>query len=116
MAKRKTKLQKCFEEFNGKYFDDRLHDVSLSWADKPKVDGSIVSAYCYCPDDLYKEHRIVLARNLMRRSWMWQLVLLHEMVHLDLYLKGTEEDDFHGPLFNAEMLRLAKIGALNGLW
>lgn len=90
--------------------------MQLSWAKRPKVHGSIVSAYCECHDDLYKEHRIVLARNLMRRSWMWQLVLLHEMVHLDLYLKGSEGKEVHGPEFNAEMLRLAKVGALNGLW
>jgi len=116
MAKRKTKLQRCFDDFNDKYFGNRLHDIELSWAATPKVDGKVVSAYSHCQEDLYKAHRIVLSKRLRYRFWMWQLVLLHEMVHLDLDFKGVEEPDFHGPLFNAEMLRLAKAGALNNLW
>ena len=118
MAKRKTKLQQCFDEFNEKYFDSRLHDVELSWAIYPRVDGEKVDGYCHEAPDLYKSHKIVLARRLRKSPWMWKIVLLHEMVHMDMMFAGTpeEEQGFHGPLFNAEMLRLAKAGALNGLW
>lgn len=115
MAKRKTKLQECFDDFNHRYFDDRLHDVELSWANQPRVDGERVDAYCSCHEDLYRSNSIVLSRALRRKSWMWKLVLLHEMNHLDLHQKGSE-DYSHGSEFNSGMLRLAKIGALDGLW
>lgn len=116
MAKRKTKLQLCFDEFNHKYFNNRLHDVELSWALAPVVDGEKVDGYCEHPYDLYKANKIVLARRLRKSAWMWKIVLIHEMNHLDMCLREVDRHYEHGPEFNAGMLRLAKAGALNGLW
>lgn len=113
---RKTQLQQCFDKFNEKYFDGRLHDIELLWLKQPRVDGGRVSAYCCPQGNLYRADKIVLSTFLRRKPWLWKLVLLHEMNHLDCYLRDIEGYEKHGPQFDAGMLRLAKAGALNGLW
>ena len=40
-----------------------------------------------------------------------KLVLLHEMAHIKVW-----PYEWHGIQFNEEMLRLAQLGALRGLW
>jgi len=114
----KIDLQKQFDEYNAKYFNSRLHDVTVRWS-KGKtitVAGEQLVGYCHNPSDLFKPNEIVLSKKLKYAPWMWKLVLLHECVHLDLHLLDQEEKNHHGPLFNKAMLRLAKKGAFNDIW
>lgn len=110
----KSQLHKTFEEYNHKYFNDRLFDVEVKWSKGKTLtaNGDVVCGYAWLLD--YKKQEIVLAKYLRKSHWMWKLVLLHEMNHVDLGLAGHDID--HGPVFDAGMLRLAKLGALSGIW
>lgn len=117
---RKTRLQKTFEDFNHRFFGDRLYDVEVSWA-KGKtltVDGDKVCGYAWDASsaNLYNPQKIVLARYLKKCDWMWQLVLIHEMCHIDLDLSGSTSHHDHDEEFNAAMLKLSNMGALVGIW
>jgi hypothetical protein len=118
---KKTDLQKCFDDFNFKYFNNRLHDVVIRWSKSKTLTlgGEKIIGYCQCSGDIFKPNEIVISKNLFIRKskWLYKLILLHEMIHLDLFLSDKEdENNHHGPMFNREMLRLAKKGAFVGIW
>jgi hypothetical protein len=117
MSKKST-LQKQFDDYNDEYFNGRLHDVIVRWSKGKKLesDKEDVCGYCHIPKDIFKPNEIVLSRKTRFKEWVWKLVLLHEMCHLDMYLLDQIEEDHHGPLFQKAMLRLAKKGAFNNLW
>jgi len=62
-----------------------------------------------------RKHTIRINTNLYdvgKRTVL--LTLFHEIVHLKLKLRKSRHD--HGPDFQKEMKRLAKVGAFSGLW
>lgn len=113
----KKDLQEAFDYFNTKYFNDRLFDVEVIWSKNTRLQshGETLSGYCKEPYSTFQPQKIVISKKHKQSTWIWKLVLLHEMVHLDLFIRGIHDDE-HGPEFNNEMLRLAKAGALDNIW
>lgn len=92
-------LVRSYRIFNSCYFGSRLpEDMELSWA-RLKAD----MGYCDSTE-------IVLDRRLKRWPRVALSTLLHEMAHLSSGAAG------HGPKFQKEMLRLAKVGAFKDIW
>lgn len=60
----------------------------------------------YCGED-----EIAISTDLKKGTKLWKFTLLHEMCHLKHGVTAG-----HGPKFEAEMLRLARAGAFEGLW
>jgi Zn-dependent peptidase ImmA (M78 family) len=102
MARPRTQLERQFRLYNRKYFRNKLpKDTILGWRRMRSLMG-------------YQQgNKIVLSKSYRRTDALWKFTLLHEMVHLKL--DGIPCAD-HGPLFQAEMLRLANLGAFKGLW
>jgi hypothetical protein len=99
---RLTLLQRTYQQYNRKYFGNKLPKVSevdLHW-------GSIREMGYEWGGE------IVINRRYRYRDAVWKLTLLHEMVHLSL----PAVQDEHGKEFQKGMLRLAKAGAFEGLW
>jgi predicted SprT family Zn-dependent metalloprotease len=100
-----TVLERTYRRYNRKYFGNRLPkhtDMLLRW-------GNIAGMGYQMGDE------IVINRKDRSRDSVWKLTLLHEMCHLALP-NAKPTDGFHGRDFQKEMLRLAKAGALKGLW
>lgn len=58
---------------------------------------------------------IEISSELKRFPIVAELVLIHEMVHILMYVR-KHNDVGHGPKFQKQMLRLARIGAMARLW
>jgi len=101
MQVNQKQLERTYRLFNKKYFNNSLpKDVDLSFGHTPGLLGYQLG------------EEIVLSKDkAYRQGSIWKGTLLHEMVHL----KVTERAD-HGPKFQKEMLRLARMGALKGIW
>lgn len=116
---RKTELRKCFEDFNHRFFGDRLYDVDVRWSKgnhAPGDNGEKLCGYYLDPTNEYKPQEIVIARKHKRSKWIWKLILIHEMCHADLWLTDHIESSDHPPVFDEHMLQLASAGALVGIW
>ena len=98
------KLRRAYEEYNRKYFENKLPEVDevvLRWS---KRELSICG--------YNKGDEIVINRKDRKRDSIWKMTLLHEMCHL-----ATEhEQALHGKLWKKEMRRLARIGAFDKIW
>jgi hypothetical protein len=94
-------LEYTYRKFNKKYFKNSLpKDIDLRFGHTPGLLGYQLG------------EEIVLSKDkAYRRESIWKGTLLHEMCHL----KVTERAD-HGPKFQTEMLRLAKLGAFKDIW
>lgn len=116
-----SKLERCFDRFNKKYFGNKLPKAYVY------LDKRIWKRDCVLGD--YTEFDTFNPKNKKTGQWyririanevkkvsprMARFVLLHEMVHHKLNRK--KEYTHHGPLFQKEMLRLARAGAFNSLW
>lgn len=70
----------------------------------------------YC--DAYVNEDGVCLSTYLARTWEWRAVLLHEMIHVWLYLGGDQDEwhlgtvAHHGPSFTAQCNR---VGRLMGL-
>lgn len=62
----------------------------------------------FTPPGQYWPARIAIVSGLPKR--VERQVLLHEMIHCHLHFAGAKEADAHGPLFVAELERLASLG------
>lgn len=95
-----AELLRYYRRYNRKYFGGELSAVVVKFSDIPEM------GVCYSGLE-----EIYISKKL--RSWPKGAkgTLLHEMVHLKLPYRIM-----HGPRFDAEMLRLAKAGAFNGVW
>mgnify|MGYP001562620391 FL=1 len=116
-----------FKYFNRKFFDKRLPDSSVCWGVmKPNKDGNTPVGrllrkkyirYRVTGNKwiMFKTDRPVILISTLFLKYHWhgftQQTLLHEMAHLAIPMRF-----YHGPRFQKEMLRLAKIGAFKGLW
>lgn len=112
-----TELEQRFCEFNHRYFGGRLGECRVVWAKMPHL-GHFAS-YRHPGIKAEKYKGPFLIRISSRIKWstsLWQLTLLHEMVHLKLYGKDKSRKDVHSRMFNREMKKLAARGAFVGLW
>lgn len=115
-----TKLKEMFLDYNGRYFRNSLPKETVivygnlskyGWLGSHHVTSSIL-------DFRKSKHKIVIDTKLKFSSNLVRATLLHEMVHEKLYKKYGHDipRGTHGPLFQKEMKKLAKIGAFNRLW
>ncbi len=101
------KLQQEFDKLNGRFFDGRLDDISVQF----KNIG---------PDGMYHigSKQITIDSKLRQHLSLILIVLLHEMAHADLDLRGYrghQEDGGHGMMYQAELVRLFQAGAYDGI-
>ena len=96
-------LKRIYTKYNRLYFENSLPDAFVWW--EPTA-----SAYANCifEEDVWK---IRLSPSTAGWSAITKWSLLHEMVHIKLHPYRK-----HGKKFNAEMLRLAQMGAFNDIW
>ena len=104
-------LQRLFNQLNERFFDNRLESTA-SFRDTSYSRLDV--------DALYSvgDRKIVIDSSLRSHSCLTHLVLLHEMVHADLCLrgyKGYSSDGGHGMLFYVEVDRLYREGAYDGI-
>lgn len=96
-------LRLAFAKANKLYFKNRLPKNTLV------LYAPLRGLLGVCYERKQGGPRIVINEKY-RHSWTITIgTLLHEMVHLEGYWG-------HGWRFNRRMLRIAKLGALNGLW
>ena len=104
-------LQKHFKLLNECFFNNRLESIKVSFGEFEK-DDSMDGVY-----DLGDRH-IFLIAGLKEFPNFLTTVLLHEMAHADLDLRGYRgypSDGGHGGAFQVELDRLYRAGAYEGL-
>ena len=94
-------LESTYRKYNKKYFGNKLpKDIDLRFG------------YTHGCLGYQLGEEIVLSKNkAYRRDSIWRGTLLHEMAHLCI-----EESHDHGPRWQKEMMRLARVGALRDVW
>jgi predicted SprT family Zn-dependent metalloprotease len=107
-------LQAKFDEFNQKYFGNKLPKVPLGWERTTRRTG--VCTY-YVRDGIIKDIEIKLSKAFKRPEEHFDKVLVHEMVHLwnnvdyPNYREHTRlfGKDGHGHMFMERIAKLSKI-------
>jgi hypothetical protein len=99
-------LLEYYREVNASYFHSRLpKDIPMRFAKMRHVGTTWVDSKTNTPVEIWITEKL---RTLQALTIM---VVLHEMQHVQKpSFKG------HGWQFDRRMLKLAKAGALNGLW
>jgi len=115
-----TYLKQSYLEYNSRYFRGRLpKDCRVIYSDLSKLRYmGAHKATTKDGDRKNSKHIIWIDHKLRWSNKLVDMTLLHEMVHLKLFKKYGHEvpRGLHGPLFQKEMKRLAKVGAFNRLW
>jgi hypothetical protein len=101
------KLRQQFDKIDERFFDNRLDLINVQFKD-------------IVPDGMYdmRTGEITIDSKLRKHITLVLIVLLHEMAHASLDLqgyRGYHEDGGHGGLFQAELDRLYRAGAFDGL-
>jgi hypothetical protein len=100
-------LKRCFHKYNELYFGGLLPDAVVFWEPAFVTRDEL--------GELYQDKGTFVIRiDPSIRNYtkaLARMTLLHEMAHMKLW-----PDIRHGRKFNDEMLRLAQLGALKGLW
>jgi predicted SprT family Zn-dependent metalloprotease len=99
-----------YNQCNKLYYKNRLPKIKVVWADLP---DNTYGHFVYPEEDAVA--RIELNSNTKKDLSIWIPTLLHEMVHVYMWLYHPRAKD-HGTIFNREMRRLAALGALDDLW
>ncbi|EUD67687.1 hypothetical protein C922_01873 [Plasmodium inui San Antonio 1] len=102
-------LLQLFEEYNEKYFFNKLKSVQVKWSNKMKLCAGICifkkSGYCCI--------RLSLPLLKLRKIKEYRETLLHEMIHAFLFLtRSNSRHDGHGPEFKRHMYRINKATGL----
>ncbi|CAA9989949.1 conserved Plasmodium protein, unknown function [Plasmodium knowlesi strain H] len=102
-------LLQLFEEYNEKYFFNKLKSVQVKWSNKMKLCAGICifkkSGYCCI--------RLSLPLLKLRKIKEYRETLLHEMIHAFLFLtRSNSRHDGHGPEFKKHMYRINKATGL----
>ncbi|KJP86869.1 hypothetical protein AK88_03480 [Plasmodium fragile] len=117
-------LLQLFEEYNEKYFFNKLKSVQVKWSNKMKLCAGICifkkSGYCCIRLSLpllklrkIKEYRCDQFRVQHTKMLIPQETLLHEMIHAFLFLtRSNSRHDGHGPEFKKHMYRINKATGL----
>lgn len=113
-----TELELMFAIYNRRYFGRRLPKCKVQYADIDHFGDYTL----YTISKRSKGGRLETEDRHVIRIAKWSrktkpqafLTLLHEMCHLKT--RVFDNSSGHGPKFQREMKRLAKIGAFNQLW
>ena len=98
--------EQLFRTFNRKYFNNRLPNPPDTVVRFAKITGALKDCIGYQLGD-----EIVLNNRFRDCQNIWVFTLFHEMVHMSL-----PPSVHHGPRFQREMRRLARIGAFEKIW
>lgn len=102
-------LRRYYLHFNRKYFDGQLPlNVQVTW--EPNDSSSHACTHRQRWTDGSWTFHIKMDPALKGVLDFMLILLLHEMVHVKLW------DPKHGKKFQAEMHRLAEMGAFDDLW
>ena len=105
-------LRGSYDIFNDKYYDNKLpEDIKVFY-------GTPVDSDDAHWDPVKRE--IVVNKDLRTHDSLALICLLHEMAHVKMdeecYIGGTTlKDPHHGMRYQAEIDRLYKVGAYDGL-
>jgi hypothetical protein len=112
MAKaRNTKIQNVYRAFNSLYFRSKLPDIPVIWSNSRQRDWN--GRTVYYQGELWPK-RIMLKRWLMGHPNIAQMILLHEMVHVEQ--SHLPHSQAHGNAFHRRMKQLAQRGAFRRFW
>ena len=114
MRKHETKIERFYRIANRRYWGGRLPcDVIVRWDA-----GLLRRDRCVGMLQHYPGVCIVIRiSSILRKSpGLAGLVIMHEMAHLAVQLRLGKAYGGHGLVFQREMLRLARAGALSTLW
>lgn len=104
-------LLKEFNHLNERFFDDRIVLNRLGFSSKT-LPGDASGAY-------YHNYRwILISSGLKEYHNVVTMILLHEMIHADLHIRGYlgyPVDGGHGSQFQIEIDKLYKTGAYDGI-
>ena len=104
-------LWREFHHLNDRFFSNRIVLKELGFSVRG-LPHHASAAY-------YENHRKILINDDLRGYWrIVSMLLLHEMAHADLHIKGYKGypgDGGHGGLFQVELDRLYKAGAYDGI-
>lgn len=108
-------LQEKFDDFNKKYFDNKLPKVPLSW-DRSKAHTGICRFMIKREDQSIYGQTISLSKLFKRDELTFDKILIHEMIHLwnSVSFKTYPEyrkncgNDGHGHLFQERVAILSK--------
>lgn len=105
-------LTEHYNWFNEKYFEGKLPDLVVYWADLP---GDIIGRTAFRSDRWIATRILVDRCYKVRRRLAIACVstILHEMVHVKVGRGNCGLK--RGPFFN-EMRRLEKLGAFTEIW
>lgn len=110
-------LQQLYADYNNFYFDGKLpQNVPITWADIPMENGDYVMGKTHEIEET-RDFSIELDTKSNITESTTALSLFHEMCHVATGdYEREHNEDYHGPRFQACMLRGAENGALKGLW
>lgn len=97
-------LRRLYREYNRRWFHGRLPAADIRFARIDPGDLGVCLVFAGTPE-------IRISTDIRRWTKTVKCTLLHEMAHVALPVRVE-----HGPRFEREMLRLAKLGAFCGLW
>lgn len=123
--KSNKRLLSWFRKYNRKFWGGKLKEPFIRWEKlKSYREPAPLGQYRKPTKQIYlvtgKKWKLIegrpiiaLSRTLRFRNRQGQarMTLLHEMAHAALPIRIK-----HGPRFQKEMLRIAKLGAFEGLW
>lgn len=97
------RLRRWYRRFNRRYFDNKL---------PPRIPLKLVEANRgYLSGDTHETCVLAINEAYYWDTGIGRMTMLHEMVHLKLFPYPG-----HGPKFQEEMKRLARLGAFEHLW
>jgi SprT-like family len=108
-------LLRLYRRFNKKYFKSKLPLVHISFCQIPMQGKYTVYGLASTKYFLSGKGPVEIILDTRLDEVDLIFTLLHEMVHvyLDLFVSTNLN---HGPRFQKEMRRLAKLHAFDGLW
>lgn len=112
-----SELEETYHIFRSRYFPGRKDNVEVRWV---KMNTLLGKFFLYRTSQGLRpkkgdEHCCIQINPCIKFSrCLWQMTLLHEMVHWKLH--GKDKGSYHGHLFQNEMKKLAAKGAFNNLW
>jgi hypothetical protein len=93
--------------FQQKYFPGCEPNVTVTVNINPKFGGA--AAFEPATMTIHISERVAPLENVAK------ICLLHEMVHVKLYMENQDADEAHGPRFQAEIKRLIQAEAYDNL-
>lgn len=103
-TKSDSQLMQWYKEFNKKYFERKLPIIPVEYAMLKGVGGK---AEATKQGNTIIPKRIILSTFFVETEDSKKSILLHEMIHIEMYTKGIiEKNGGHGPVFKSRLYEL----------